>query len=48
MTEDTNYFAVSANVINNPALSWVHYSMGVYEPYFPVRANPPSYALNSY
>jgi hypothetical protein len=36
MTEDTNYFAVSANVINNPALSWVHYSMGVYEPYFPV------------
>jgi hypothetical protein len=36
MVENPHYFAVSANIINNPALSWVHYSMGVYEPYFPV------------
>ena len=37
MTKNPQFFAVSANVINNPALSWVHYSMGLYEPYFPVR-----------
>lgn len=30
------YFAVSANVINNPSLSWVHYHMGVHLPYWPV------------
>ena len=37
MLENQQYFAVSANVVNNPALSWVHYSMGVNEPFWPVR-----------
>jgi hypothetical protein len=27
-------------VINNPALSWVHYRLGVYEPFWPVRCFP--------
>jgi len=36
LVENPQYFAVSANSLNNPALSWVHFSQGVYEPYFPV------------
>jgi hypothetical protein len=38
MIENPHYFAVSANSINNPALSWIHYGLGVYEPYLPVSA----------
>src|SRR3569833_2002375 len=34
------YFAVSANVVNNPALSWVHYHMGVSLPYWPEMEKP--------
>lgn len=34
--DNPQYFAVSANVVNNPALSWVHNRLGVYEPYWPV------------
>ena len=37
LLENPRYFAVSANVVNNPSLAWVHLSMGVYEPFFPVR-----------
>lgn len=40
MVENPHYFAVSANSINNPALSWIHYGLGVYEPYLP-ELNPP-------
>lgn len=40
LIENEKYFAVSANVINNPALSWVHYSMGLYYPYWPVSPPP--------
>jgi hypothetical protein len=36
------YFAVSANVVNNPALSWVHSRLGVYEPYWPEMHPPKS------
>ena len=36
MVENPHYFAVSANSVNNPALSWIHYGLGVYEPYLPV------------
>lgn len=36
LTDNPHFFAVSANVINNPALSWVHSHMGVYYPYWPV------------
>jgi len=39
MVENPHYFAVSANSVNNPALSWVHYGLGVYEPYLPVSRN---------
>ncbi len=41
LQENPQYFAVSANVVNNPALSWVHYSMGVYKPFWPVSLLPP-------
>lgn len=36
ITDNPHFFAVSANVVNNPALSWVHSHMGVYYPYWPV------------
>lgn len=36
ITENPHFFAVSANVVNNPALSWVHSHMGVDYPYWPV------------
>ena len=42
MVENPHYFAVSANSINNPALSWIHYGLGVYEPYLPVAYHLPS------
>lgn len=41
------YFAVSANVVNNPALSWVHYGLGVYEPFWPVRWTPSPRSLRA-
>jgi hypothetical protein len=40
MVKHPDLFAVSANVINNPALSWVHYSMGAYEPFLPELEAP--------
>jgi hypothetical protein len=36
LLDNPQYFAVSANVVNNPALSWVHGKMGLYEGYYPV------------
>lgn len=36
LLDNPQYFAVSANVVNNPALSWVHNRLGVYKPYWPV------------
>jgi len=30
------FFAVSANVINNPMLGWIHRGMGLLEPFLPV------------
>lgn len=38
LLEDPELFAVSANVVNNPALSWVHYHLGAYLPFWPVRS----------
>ena len=35
LTENPQYFAVSANVVNGGAISWVHYHMGVYVSYLP-------------
>ncbi|KAF2433021.1 hypothetical protein EJ08DRAFT_669189 [Tothia fuscella] len=46
MVENPHYFAVSANSINNPALSWIHYGLGVYEPYLP-ELTPPSLSQSS-
>ncbi|KAL1851637.1 hypothetical protein Daus18300_012510 [Diaporthe australafricana] len=40
LTDNPHFFAVSANVINNPALSWVHSHMGVYYPYWPEMKKP--------
>ncbi|EER43593.1 conserved hypothetical protein [Histoplasma capsulatum H143] len=34
-----NDFAVSANIINNPPLSFIHYHVGALHPYFPELAN---------
>jgi len=42
MRENPDYFAASANVVNNPALSWVHYHLGVNEPYWPEMTAPSS------
>lgn len=33
--EHPEYFAVSANIVNNFGLSWVHYHMGAVHPYLP-------------
>ena len=41
ITDNPHSFAVSANVVNNPALSWVHSHMGVYYPYWPVGSMKP-------
>ena len=35
------HLLTSANVINNPALSWVHYHLGVIRPYLPELTPPP-------
>ena len=40
LNANPQYFAVSANIVNNPLISWIHYGLGVYEPFFPVRACP--------
>ena len=36
-----DYFLVSANVVNQPVLSWVHHHLGVVRPYRP-EARPPA------
>jgi hypothetical protein len=41
-----NYFLVSANVVNQPVLSWVHHHLGVVRPYRP-EARPPTRPQNS-
>src|ERR1700761_2823756 len=33
--EHPEYFLVSANIMNQPSLSWVHHHLGVVKPYFP-------------
>ncbi|KAK0611383.1 hypothetical protein B0T14DRAFT_530259 [Immersiella caudata] len=40
LREKPDLFAVSANIINNPALSWVHWHLGVFEPYWPEMTAP--------
>ncbi|KAN0090214.1 hypothetical protein V8E51_018793 [Hyaloscypha variabilis] len=40
LLENPQYFTVSANIVNNPALSWVHRNMGVYEGYYPEMTQP--------
>jgi hypothetical protein len=42
MIENPEYFSVSANIVNNPALSWMHYTAGVFESYWPVCLLPVS------
>jgi hypothetical protein len=39
--EHRDYFLISANVINQPILSWVHHHLGVVRPYRP-EAKPPA------
>ncbi|KAI9672502.1 MAG: hypothetical protein M1817_003268 [Caeruleum heppii] len=42
------YLTVSVNAINNPALSWVHYHLGVIRPYLPeLTLHPPSSSSSS-
>jgi hypothetical protein len=36
LKENPQLFAVSANVVNNPMLGWIHLSMGLIEPFLPV------------
>ncbi|KAK8912213.1 hypothetical protein VCV18_012704 [Metarhizium anisopliae] len=42
-----NDFVVSANIINNPPLGFMHYHMGALHPYFP-EIEPPSNRSNSW
>jgi hypothetical protein len=35
MLQNPHYFAVSANIINSPTTSWLHYGLGAYLPYLP-------------
>ncbi|USW54834.1 hypothetical protein Slin15195_G081530 [Septoria linicola] len=35
LVENPQYFGVSANIVNNPILSWVHYHKETYLPFFP-------------
>ena len=39
--EHPDYFLISANVVNQPVLSWVHHHLGVVRPYRP-EAKPPA------
>ena len=39
-----DYFLISANVVNQPVLSWVHHHLGVVRPYRP-EAKPPARPL---
>src|ERR1700712_4705324 len=34
------YFVVSANIMNQPSLSWVHYHLGAVKPYLPDLSPP--------
>ncbi|KAI9804615.1 MAG: hypothetical protein M1833_006689 [Piccolia ochrophora] len=45
LADHPEYFAVSANVINNPALSWIHWYLGVVLPYLP-EMTPPDQVLD--
>lgn len=38
------YFMVSANIMNQPSLSWVHYSLGAVLPFLPELKPPPDFA----
>ncbi len=41
LAEHPEYFLVSANLINQPAFSWVHWHLGVVHPYLP-EIEPPA------
>ncbi len=41
--EHPEYAVVSANVINQPALAWVHYHLGAQHPYMPEMKPPPGF-----
>ncbi|KAF2403012.1 hypothetical protein EJ06DRAFT_472081 [Trichodelitschia bisporula] len=36
------YFVVSANIMNQPSLSWLHWRLGAVRPYLPELAPPPN------
>ena len=44
LVEHPEYFLVSANIINQPAFSWVHWHLGVVHPYLPELTPPPGFA----
>ena len=41
--EHPEYFLVSANLVNQPAMAWVHYHLNAYKPYFPELSPPPGF-----
>ncbi|KAI9683414.1 MAG: hypothetical protein M1829_005486 [Trizodia sp. TS-e1964] len=41
-SEHPEYLLVSANVVNSPLLSWVHYHLGVVHPFLPELVQPPN------
>ncbi|KIW01525.1 uncharacterized protein PV09_07003 [Verruconis gallopava] len=41
--ENPDLYIVSANVVNQPSLSWVHQHLGVVKPYLPELDTPPTF-----
>ena len=46
LNDNPQYSLVSANVMNQPALSWVHYHLGVVKPYLPEMSPPYDFIEN--
>ncbi|KAF1812208.1 hypothetical protein P152DRAFT_397454 [Eremomyces bilateralis CBS 781.70] len=45
--EHPEYYVVSANIINQPSLSWVHLHLGTIRPYMPELHSPPGVNLSA-
>ncbi|KAK5940386.1 hypothetical protein PMZ80_007806 [Knufia obscura] len=46
LDDNPQYSIVSANVMNQPALSWVHYHLGAIHPYLPELEKPDDFVEN--
>ena len=46
--EHPEFFLISANTINQPAQSWVHYHLGADHPYLPETEPVPGFTPRAY